>query len=56
MAGIRIKNEVIDKIKPMNAVNNGPVKAGSSQIRSNFDSYKAAAIQMTITLHRKKSA
>ncbi len=44
MAGIRIKNEVIDKIKPMNAVNNGPVKAGSSQIRSNFDSYKAAAI------------
>ncbi len=34
----------IGKIKPMHAVNNGPIKAGYDQIRGNSEEYKAAGI------------
>ena len=37
-------NNIIGKIKPMHAVNNGPVKGGYEQVRSNFDDFKAAKI------------
>ena len=39
----------IGPIKPMNAVNNGPVKAGRSQQRENFSTYKAARIPLART-------
>ncbi len=32
------------KVKPMHAVNNGPIVAGAEQVRSNFDTFKAAKI------------
>lgn len=32
------------KIKPMHAVNNGPIRPGAEQIRSNFDTFRAAKI------------
>ncbi len=34
----------IGKIKPMHAVNNGPIKGRSDQTRSNFNAYKEAGI------------
>ena len=34
-------DSVLCQIKPMNAVNNGPVRAMKSQTRDNFESYKA---------------
>ena len=37
-------SNVIGPIKPMNAVNNGPVFSNASQIRDNFDAYKALNI------------
>ena len=37
-------NNIIGKIKPMHAVNNGPIKGGYEQVRSNFDDFKAAKI------------
>ena len=37
-------NQVIGKIKPMHAVNNGPIKSGYEQHRSNFEEFKAAKI------------
>ena len=42
-------NAEIGPIKPMNAVNNGPVKAGRSQQRENFSTYKAARIPFART-------
>ena len=39
----------IGAIKPMNAVNNGPIKAGRSQQRENFTTYKAARIPFART-------
>ena len=36
--------EEIRPIKPMNAVNNGPIVARKSQTRSNYESFKAARI------------
>ncbi len=35
---------VTGKVKPMHAVNNGPIVAGAEQIRSNFQTFKAARI------------
>ena len=35
-------NKIIQPIKPMNAVNNGPTRPRSSQSRGNFESYSAA--------------
>ena len=35
---------VVGKIKPMNAVNNGPIKPRNDQSRGNFDDYKALRI------------
>ena len=35
-------NKIIQSIKPMNAVNNGPSRPRSSQSRGNFESYSAA--------------
>ena len=37
-------NNIIGKIKPMHAVNNGPCVAGNDQKRGNQDDYKAARI------------
>lgn len=37
-------SEHCGKIKPLHAVNNGPIKAGSDQTRGNFPEYKAAGI------------
>ena len=37
-------NNITGKIKPMHAVNNGPIKGGYEQVRSNFDDFKAAKI------------
>ena len=37
-------NTVVGKFKPMNAVNNGPVKARSDQSRGNFTDYQALRI------------
>ncbi len=37
-------NDVIGEIKPMHALNNGPLKKRSDQTRHNFNSYKAAGI------------
>ena len=37
-------DQIIGQIKPMNAVNNGPVRARSDQTRGNFDDYKALNI------------
>lgn len=37
-------SETVGPIKLMNAVNNGPIKAGSEQTRGNFDAYRAAHI------------
>ncbi len=39
-------NSVVGKFKPMNAVNNGPVKSRSDQSRGNFDDYKALRIPL----------
>ena len=39
----------IGPIKPMNAVNNGPTRAGRSQQRENFTTYKAARIPFART-------
>lgn len=36
-------------VKPMHAVNNGPKKKGTDQIRGNFDAYKAARIPFART-------
>ena len=35
---------VLGRIKPMNAVNNGPIKARSTQSRGNFDAFRALEI------------
>lgn len=35
---------VVGKVKIMNAVNNGPVRSRSDQVRDNFDSYRKARI------------
>lgn len=37
-------NHILGPVKPMNAVNNGPIEGGSSQIRSNFKLWQAAKI------------
>lgn len=37
-------SNVIGKMKPMHCVNNGPIGAAKSQIRSNFEAYKALKI------------
>ncbi len=37
-------NEIIGQIKPMNAVNNGPVRSMKTQTKSNFDDFKALNI------------
>lgn len=39
-------NTVVGKFKPMNAVNNGPVKARSDQSRGNFNDYQALRIPL----------
>lgn len=39
-------DSVVGKFKPMNAVNNGPVKPRSDQSRGNFDDYKALRIPL----------
>lgn len=45
MANINIRSsEIIGKMKPMHAVNNGPVRARKTQCRGNFDTFKAAKI------------
>jgi len=45
MAEIRVDFEnIIGKIKPMHAVNNGPLKKREDQTRHNYESYKAAKI------------
>lgn len=45
MNTIRINTEnVIGKIKPMHAVNNGPVVAGQDQLRSNYNAFCRAGI------------
>lgn len=36
------QTKVLGKLKPMNAVNNGPVRAPKAQARGNFDAYAAA--------------
>ena len=36
--------EITGKIKPMHAINNGPLKKRDDQTRHNFDSYKASGI------------
>lgn len=50
MADLRIDfDDVIGKIKPMHAVNNGPLKKRADQTRHNFDTYKAAGIPFART-------
>ena len=44
MAQIRIFNEALGKIKPMHAVNNGPIITGFDQWTGNAQTYKAARI------------
>lgn len=49
-ATIRFDNsEVIGMMKPMNAVNNGPVRARKDQTRGNFDSYSKAGFSYART-------
>ena len=42
-------NSVIGKFKPMNAVNNGPVKPRADQSRGNFEEFKAKLIEDIIS-------
>lgn len=50
MADIKVDfSDIIGKIKPMHAVNNGPLKKRSDQTRHNFDTYKAAGIPFART-------
>lgn len=45
MANINIRfSETVGKMKPMHAVNNGPVRARKSQCRGNFDTFEALGI------------
>lgn len=45
MPTINIRSsEIIGKMKPMHAVNNGPVRGRASQTRGNFDTFKALNI------------
>ena len=45
MAELKLdSSKIVGVIKPMHAVNNGPIRARSDQSRGNFDAYKAARI------------
>jgi len=45
MAKVKVDfTKIVGRIKPMHAVNNGPVNKGGDQIRSNFKSFQAAGI------------
>ena len=45
MAELKLdSSKIVGVIKPMHAVNNGPIRARNDQSRGNFDAYKAARI------------